>query len=129
MSPRALIKPSTSTRKISTSYSITCGTLLKTSRNSRQRSRLGPTHSFARPIRENTKQENNNETQVYFSGAHALSRNSKWLRRRAAKQVLSANASQRQSLRSGSGPLPGHTAPRADHHVAPVSRRSYCLHL
>jgi len=30
----------------------------------------------------------------------------------------------------GADPAPsGHTAPRADHHVAPVSRRSYCLHL
>src|SRR6266566_1706303 len=123
------IKPSTSIQKISTSCWITCGTLPKILRNSQQRSRLVPTRSFVQVIPPNTIQEENSETQEYFCGSNSMSWDPEWLRRCQAKQVLSANDSQRQAVGSGSGPVPRHFGAGPNHYVAPVSRRSYCLYL
>src|SRR5712671_829796 len=126
---RGSIEPSTSTRKISTNCSTTCGTLPKTSRNSRQRSRRVRTLSSVRVILANTNQENNYETQDHICGAHAGSRNPQWLRRGPAKQVLSADRCQRSSGWRRSVSLRNHSAAWAHHLLAPVSGRPHRLHV
>src|SRR5712671_1405928 len=126
---RGSIEPSTSTRKILTNCSTTCGTLPKTSRNSRQRSKRARTRSSVRAILANTNQENNHETQDYVCGAHVGSRNPQWLRRGPAKQVLSADRCQRSSGRRGSVSLRDHSAAWAHHLLASVSGRPYRLHV
>src|SRR5262249_16471520 len=123
------IKPSKSTRKISMSCSTICATLLKTSRNSRRRSRLAPIRSSALAVLANTRQENNNEAEAYSSGCHPISRNPEWLRRCPAKEVLSAQRSWRKHFGNGSGSLLCHPAARPHHHLEPVSRRPHRLYL
>src|SRR6185369_1906335 len=129
MPRRGSIKFSTSTQKISTNCSTTCGTLPRTSRNLPQRSKRVRTRSSARAILANTNQENDDEIQNHISGAHVGSRNPQWLRRGPAKQVLSANRCQRSTVGSRYLSLRGHSAAGAHHTLVPVSRRPYRLHL
>ncbi len=62
--------------------------------------------SSARPILDNTNQENSNEIQDYVSRSGAMSRSVKWLRRRAAEQVLSTNRSGDSTAGANPAPYP-----------------------